>query len=161
MTKLRKVLILDDDTRYSGLLALKLRMRYPEILVTARTTPDVIAGYNVYILDNDFGGSKMGAVLAEKVRQLAPDSLVIVLSGTLEFGLLKRLVNCHAAGVFDKSRDSELSDLMHLIDQYLIASSTQARSAQDGQTSASALTKICAILSQWNKRLAFEEKRLS
>lgn len=159
MKKLRKLLILDDDPHYSGMLALKLRMQFPELVISASQRNKVLPGYDIYILDNDFSGDECGAKLAEEVRAVAPESLVAVLSGTLEFSLLKRLVNCHAAGVFDKSDDSDLERLMDLIDRYLLSQ----RDAKDigRKQSKSILIGISELLGEWNKRLAFEEKRLS
>ena len=81
-----KLLILDDDLHYTGMLALKLKARFPELKVSSSTQKTLINGYDIYILDNDFNGQKCGAKLAEQVRQQAPHSLVIILSGTLELG---------------------------------------------------------------------------
>lgn len=159
MKKLRKLLILDDDPHYSGMLALKLRMQFPELVISASQRSKVLPGYDIYILDNDFSGDECGAKLAEEVRVVAPESLVAVLSGTLEFSLLKRLVNCHAAGVFDKSDDDDLARLMDLIDRFLL--SQQGVKADSRKDSKSVLVGISNLLSEWNRRLAFEEKRLS
>lgn len=158
MRKLRKLIILDDDPHYSGMLALKLRMQFPELLVSSYNRSDVPTGYDIYILDNDFAGEKCGAVLAEKVREISPSSLVLVLSGTLEFSLLKRLVNCHAAGVFDKSDEDELVGMMDLIDRYLRQKPIKTE-ASDASLS-SAMRSIQSLISEWNQRLAFEEKRV-
>lgn len=159
MKKLRKLLILDDDPHYSGMLALKLRMQFPELVISASQRNKVLPGYDVYILDNDFLGDECGAQLAEEVRAVAPESLVVVLSGTLEFSLLKRLVNCHAAGVFDKSDDEDLTRLIELIHRYLLSTS-QAKGAGKHEIK-NVLVGISELLGEWNKRLAFEEKRLS
>lgn len=159
MKKLRKLLILDDDPHYSGMLALKLRMQFPELVISASQRNKVLPGYDVYILDNDFSGDECGATLAEEVRAVAPESLVAVLSGTLEFSLLKRLVNCHAAGVFDKSDDEDLTRLIELIDRYLLSTSQAKRAGKHEKKNV--LVGISELLEEWNKRLAFEEKRLS
>lgn len=159
MKKLRKLLILDDDPHYSGMLALKLRMQFPELVISASQRSKVMPGYDIYILDNDFSGDECGAKLAEEVRAVAPESLVAVLSGTLKFSLLKRLVNCHAAGVFDKSDDDDLERLMNLIDRFLL--SQQGEKGENRTQSKGVLTGISDLLSEWNRRLAFEEKRLS
>jgi len=159
MKKLRKLLILDDDPHYSGMLALKLRMQFPELVISASQRNKVLPGYDIYILDNDFSGDECGAKLAEEVRSVAPESLVAVLSGTLEFSLLKRLVNCHAAGVFDKSDDDDLVRLIELIDRYLLAQHDSKNMGK--KESKNVLVGISDLLSEWNRRLAFEEKRLS
>ena len=78
MNKLRKLIIMDDDPHYSGMLALKLRMQFPELMVSSYNKADLPGGYEIYILDNDFFGEKCGAQLAESVRKIAPQSLVLV-----------------------------------------------------------------------------------
>lgn len=158
MHRLRKLLILDDDTHYSGLLALKLRQRFPELMISSFDKSDLMWGYDIYILDNDFGGNRCGADLAEKVREKSPQSLVLILSGTLEKSLLKRLVNCHAAGVFDKSEPSELDDMTALMERYLLLPTPTISENQKSGLSATA-SGIRALIAEWNRRLAFEEKR--
>lgn len=160
MNKLRKLIIMDDDPHYAGMLALKLRMQFPELMVSSYNKADLPGGYDIYVLDNDFFGEKCGAELAEKVRKIAPNSLVIVLSGTLEFSLLKRLVNCHAAGVFDKSSEDDLGHMIGLIEQFLLRSETQRTSSKPASMP-STLSGIRDLMKEWNKRLAFEEKRVS
>ncbi len=160
MNKLRKLIIMDDDPHYSGMLALKLRMQFPELMVSSFNKADLPGEYDIYILDNDFFGEECGARLAEDIRKISPKSLVLVLSGTLEFSLLKRLVNCHAAGVFDKSSEDDLEHMMNLIEQYLVRIPRGTR----GGTAASlpnTLRGIRELMTEWNKRLAFEEKRVS
>ncbi|MBO6504443.1 MAG: hypothetical protein JJ850_12515 [Kordiimonadaceae bacterium] len=160
MNKLRKLIIMDDDPHYAGMLALKIRMQFPELMVSSYNKADLPGGYDVYVLDNDFFGEKCGAQLAEEVRKIAPRSLVIVLSGTLEFALLKRLVNCHAAGVFDKSKEDDLTQMMGLIDQFLLQSPNQSPVSKSSSFQGT-LSGIRGLMKEWNKRLAFEEKRVS
>ncbi|WP_262693637.1 DNA-binding transcriptional response regulator [Kordiimonas aquimaris] len=158
MQKLRKLLILDDDPHYSGMLALKLRMQFPELLISSSERDTVLSGYDIYILDNDFSGEKCGAKLAEEVRQVTPESLVVVLSGTLEFSLLKRLVNCHAAGVFDKSSDADIEAMKVMIERYLMATPVQASLPK--HSIKSTVSNVKELIAEWNRKLAFEERRV-
>ncbi len=160
MNKLRKLIIMDDDPHYSGMLALQLRMQFPELMVSSYNKADLPGGYDIYVLDNDFFGEKCGAKLAEDVRKIAPESLVLVLSGTLEFSLLKRLVNCHAAGVFDKSNEDDLEQMSALIEQFLVRLS-QPGPQPTSKSLSNTLTGIRDLMSEWNRRLAYEEKKVS
>ncbi len=157
MSILRKLVILDDDPHYAGMLGLKIRHEFPELAVSSCTKGDVPAGYDIYILDNDFNGMKMGAKLAESARTLSPKSLVVVMSGTLEISLLKRLVNCHAAGVFDKSEVEDMSRMFTLIQSYIQEPQKVEKPASPSLKGT--LKGISALLSEWNDRLAYEEKR--
>ncbi|MBL4838888.1 MAG: hypothetical protein JKY34_15060 [Kordiimonadaceae bacterium] len=157
MIKQRKLLILDDDPQYAVMLALKLQQRFPELDVSSSKRGVLQKGYDIYVLDNDFGGDKRGASLAEKVREESPDSLVMILSGTLEMDLLKRLVNCHAAGVFDKSRPGDLEQLMRLTHAFLVQ---KPQSPPNSPANLSeTISGIRTLISEWNKRLSFEESR--
>lgn len=156
MSRLRKLIILDDDVHFSGLLALRIRQRFPEVAVSSFDKSEVMPGYDIYILDNDFGGEKQGARLAEEVRARSPESLVIMLSATLEMDLLKRLVNCHAAGVFDKSDAGDLERMMQLMEQYLLA--TPAAAADVSRSGEGAVASITKLIAEWNRRLSFEER---
>lgn len=151
-----KLLILDDDLHYTGMLALKLKARFPELKVSSSTQKTLINGYDIYILDNDFNGQKCGAKLAEQVREQAPHSLVIILSGTLELDLLKRLVNCHTAGVFDKGNLEELQAMHELIEAYIQSEATKPVVEKTSFTGT--LAGISSLISEWNKKLSHEEK---
>ncbi|MCK0067853.1 MULTISPECIES: hypothetical protein [Kordiimonas] len=157
MKKSHKLLILDDDLHYTGMLALKLKARFPELKVSSSTQKTLIHGYDIYILDNDFNGQKCGARLAEQVREQAPDSLVIILSGTLELELLKRLVNCHTAGVFDKGNIDELQAMNELIEAYI--QSENLKPTENKISFAETFSGISDMISEWNKKLTYEEKR--
>lgn len=160
MKKLRKLIILDDDPHYSGMLALRLRMRFPELMISSSERTQVPAGYDIYVLDNDFAGDKCGAALAEQVAAVAPDSLVVVLSGTLEFDLLKRLVNCHAAGVFDKSKETELDAMIALMERFLLEAPAPEEARQQSSFGAT-MGGIRDLIGEWNRRLAYENERVS
>ena len=157
MLKQRKLLILDDDPQYAVMLALRLQQRFPELGVSSSKRGIVQNGYDIYILDNDFGGEKRGAELAERVRRNSPDCLVMVLSGTIEMDLLKRLVNCHAAGVFDKSKPEDLEQLMRLTHAFLVQS-PQTPPPSSGSL-ADTISGISTLIAEWNKRLSFEENK--
>ncbi|MBL4787711.1 MAG: response regulator transcription factor [Kordiimonadaceae bacterium] len=153
----RKLLIMDDDPHYAVMFALKLQQRFPELDISSSNHSTLLSGYDIYVLDNDFGGDKHGAELAEKVRADSPESLVLVLSGTLEMELLKRLVNCHAAGVFDKSKPGDLEQLMQLTEAFLLQ--TPAAPPASAANLAETVSGISKLISEWNQRLSFEEKR--
>jgi len=157
MANLRKLIILDDDQHYAGMLGLQIKHRFPELAVTSSNKGDVPAGYDVYILDNDFNGTKKGARLAEKARSLSPESLVLVVSGTLEISLLKRLVNCHAAGAFDKSKTDDIESMFTLVEKYL--ETPVIKREQSKASLKSTLKGISHLLSEWNERLAYEKQR--
>lgn len=156
MTK-QRLLIMDDDPHYSGMLALKLKQQFPELNVSSCERQKVETGYNVYILDNDFGGEKCAAKLAEEIRRTTPECLVVILSATLEFDMLKRLVNCHAAGVFDKSDPDEINKLFQLIDAYLASQSVTTPTPNPSFLET--VNGIKGLISSWNKKLEYEDSR--
>ncbi|WND03268.1 response regulator [Temperatibacter marinus] len=150
----KKLLIIDDDPHFSGLLALKLKRKFEHLTVSCFDKEKVIDGYDIYVLDNDFRGKKCGADLAEEIRKKSPNSLVIILSATLEFKLLKRLVNCHAAGVFDKSNPKDIETLFALIKEYLNYTETDDQPLE--VSLATTLKDIKSVLKEWNKKLHLE-----
>lgn len=155
MNKLHKLIVMDDDPHFAGMLALNLQQRFPELVVTTIDKSEPVAGYDIYILDNDFGGEKHGAALAEKVRKQSPQSLVIMLSATLELALLKRLVNCHAAGVFDKSEPDEMERMMRLIDTFIC--SPKIKPKKSTESLKNTMAGVTGLLKEWNQRLEFEK----
>ncbi len=157
MSKQHKLMILDDDIHYTGMFALKLQHYFPELRVSSSNSSDIPEGYDIYIVDNDFDGEKIGADIAEKLRTIAPNSLVIVLSGTLEKDMLVRLVNCHTAGVFDKTDIDDFENITALIEQYLKRTITEEK--PDNTSFVSTISNIKGLLSAWNKRLSYEQRK--
>lgn len=144
-------LIIDDDPHFATMLRLLILEHCLEITVDHLAKPSLKAGYDVYIIDNDFGGIKKGAALAAEARRRAPDALVVVLSGTLEKSMLKKLVNCHAAGVFDKACVEELQDLFSLIERYRLAQGEAASRPTPGLVGT--IQSITSLLAGWDARL--------
>jgi DNA-binding response OmpR family regulator len=155
LNKLHKLIVMDDDPHFAGMLALNLQQRFPELVVTTIDKSEPVAGYDIYILDNDFRGEKHGALLAEQVRKQSPSSLVIMLSATLELALLKRLVNCHAAGVFDKSEPDEMERMMRLIDAFICSPIVTPKKRKESFKNT--VASVTSLLKEWNHRLEFEK----
>ena len=51
-----RALLLDDDPWALELLSAHLEQRFPRLQVEARTAPDPSGAFDVYLIDNDFGG---------------------------------------------------------------------------------------------------------
>ncbi len=153
-------LVLDDDPVVLKLLSLRLKRRFPELNVECHTQPVAVGVYDVYILDNEFHGRPLAADLAEHIKRQQPQSLVLALSGTLDVGTLKRLINCGCAGAFDKNAPADIEALMTSIADYLDDSSfTTFRASRPRARVGDTARAIAALIRDWNRRLELEERR--
>jgi DNA-binding NarL/FixJ family response regulator len=152
-TKHFKALLVDDDPVLLSLLRLKLKRACPNLTIAQSQVPELIPGFDVYVIDNDFYGARSGAKLAERIRTQSPNAQVYVFSSCLDVPLLKRVANVGANGVFDKR---EQADIERLID--IIASHCENAAEPIEPMRRNLIADITAMLRAWNRKLAREEQ---
>jgi len=145
------IALLDDDPHYSEMLRLLLLEKCPWASVTCAATPRINHQADVYVIDNDFSGEKLGAQLALQAIEAYPASLVVVLSGTLERDVLKELVNCHASAVFDKADEAELAILIELIERY---AALRTEPSDKPVNKSGLISSVTSLLAAWNTALS-------
>lgn len=147
-----KILVVDDDPVVTRVIGQHLRVTFPDCEVNVSNKPEILPGYNVYFIDNDFDGQHMAKVLLEQARQLAPHSLVVALSSTLTMEDLQILVNLGCNAVYSKQSPHKSEDAKEVVRQYLtILKERQLSHGPNGFLEL--LRSIKGLLSQWNQRL--------
>lgn len=160
MNKSPTVLILDDDRFFLKLLSLRLKRKFPDLVVESRAQPVANGSYDIYILDNDFLGRPLAAELAEDIKRQQSKSIILVLSGTLSKSTLKRLINCGCEGAFDKSIPKEIDALVDSIADYLrSADLTTVENRRPYSNILDTARAITGLIQDWNRRLELEESR--
>ena len=146
-----RALILDDDPWASALFAQHLQIRFPSIEVAIRAKPAPSPGFDLYVIDNEFEGTREAARLAGEIRRENPDALVIACSATLDADLLRTLINAGCDGVCVKGDIGELEQVLRIAGRHF-----ERRRAQGSglQTTVHAVTDL---LRQWNSRLVRQE----
>jgi DNA-binding NarL/FixJ family response regulator len=148
-----KAHLIDDDPVLLGLLSFRLQRLCPQLVITQSTEPQAPTGYDVYVIDNDFGGAHSGARLAERIRMASPDALILVFSSFLDVPLLKRVVNVGADGVFDKREEADIERLLDVV-------ATHCETGLKPQVPVERkgiVGEIAGMLRLWNAKLAREE----
>ncbi len=151
-----RALLLDDDENVLAILRHYLNEQIPGLEVEVRSKPSIAKGYDIYLIDNDFGGRQAGALLATEARRVAPEALVLAYSSKLDRALLKRLINASCDGAFDKDCAAERVEMLKLIEAF-----TQERMRERGGIGngpVAILREMAGLLSSWNNRLGEEER---
>jgi DNA-binding NarL/FixJ family response regulator len=146
-TTFSRALLLDDDPWALELLSAHLRARFPDLVLETRTTPEPEGGFDLYLIDNDFGGPPLAGQLARRIRAVSPDALVVAFSATLCPDTLRSLINAGCNGACDKSDPAELQQLLDIVGSFL-AARPQPRRGLRG-----AIHDVRALLREWNRRL--------
>ncbi|MEO0481456.1 MAG: response regulator [Planctomycetota bacterium] len=149
MTRVLRALIVDDDPFAADMLSTRLRQQLPTLDIETVDRPEPRSGHDVYLIDNDFGGIKLGTRLAKSLRATNPESLIVAFSGTLDATTLKELLNAGCNGACEKGQERDLSVLIELVKRF---SETQQK-AQEDRGIGSVLRSLGDLLKQWNKRL--------
>ena len=146
-----RIAIIDDDPFVMAHLSESFRQRLSNVEVVGIPDPVAPVGYHVYIIDRDFGGNNCGQDLVQRIRRIAPNSLVIAYSAFLDRDYLRNLILEHCEGAFDKGSLAELEKMIELIDEFLekIRSSKMA-----GQSSKNTVRSIYELVREWNIRLS-------
>ena len=147
------ILILDDDPVVTRVIGQHLKVTFPECDVSVSNKPEVIPGFNVYFIDNDFDGKHLAKDLLSQVRQLAPHALVVALSSTLTMDDLQALVNRGCNAVYSKQNPHRSEEAKEVIRQY-ISVLQEREEVKDTYGFLDLLHSMKALLSQWNHRLS-------
>jgi len=147
-------LILDDDAWMLKILEVRLKNACPNINVVKREVADLTGDFDVYLIDNDFSGTRQAEQLAAQIRMKRPDALVIAISSTLDAATLRRLINLGCDGACDKSDPAEFDAVLQVVALHQRVM-TQKRHATAPATSfANSLASLADLLRQWNSRLS-------
>lgn len=163
-----KVLLIDDDPDVHKLFKLQFKKRFPNLTLDSILEPEAREGYDVYVIDNDFHGGKLGGNLAQLIRQKSPEAVIIAHSATLDAKTLKSLLNLGCSGACEKGSASDQEELFKLIDQCALEKQKKTESkskvmesppvpterpSSGGRGILAALRTAADLLREWNARL--------
>jgi len=149
-----RTLILDDDEWALRLIRYVLEESLPGVEIEERQSPDISGDFDIYVVDNDFGGTRRAAEIVPSIREQSPDALVVAFSATLDRATLKTLLNAGCNAAFEKGRPDDLDALSRVARDYL--QSTRERSEPRRGVVESARV-IRDLIQEWNERLSQEE----
>jgi DNA-binding NarL/FixJ family response regulator len=146
-----RIAIIDDDPFVTKHLSQHFSDRLPQAEVVGIGNPIAPVGFDVYIVDREFGEDSCGQELVQRVKKIAPDSLVIAYSAFLDREFLRDLVLEDCEGAFDKGSLEELEKMTLLIEEFLAtgAIQTEAIAARQGT-----IRLILNLVREWNTRLS-------
>ncbi|MCC7140077.1 MAG: response regulator transcription factor [Planctomycetes bacterium] len=152
-----RVLLLDDDPQALAVLRHDLKTACPDLEVETRTVADVSGrAFDVYVVDNDFGGDAKATALLDAVRATAPHALVLAWSARLDAPTLRRLLNAGCDGAFAKQDRAETAQAVRVV-AARAAALTRAGRGRRGPVLA-VLDAVTDLLREWNRRLDAEER---
>jgi hypothetical protein len=87
----------------------------------------------------------------QRVKRIAPDSLVIAYSAFLDRDFLRSLILEHCEGAFDKGSLTELEKMIELIEGFLEELRSSGKSSQSSKNT---VRSIFELVREWNIRLS-------
>lgn len=158
MTRKYRALLVDDDPDSLALLRHMLERGFPTLSIETRSQPHVDEGFDLYFVDNDFNGSCLAGELAETIREISSQSLVVAFSARLDAATLKRLINAGCDWVCDKSMPEEMLKMLKMVESYIDMrnSDLQTDSASTGLLPT--VRAITELITQWNTRLESDRR---
>ena len=146
-----RIAIIDDDAFVIAHLTRHLRKSIPEAETVGISNPIAPLGFNVYIVDREFGEDSCGQELVQRIKKVSPDSLVIAYSAFLDREFLRDLVLEDCEGAFDKGSLEELEKMTALIQEF--AETGQSPKSSPGSKDGT-IRSILNLLREWNTRLS-------
>lgn len=150
-TQQSRIAIIDDDPFVTAHLERNFSQRIPNAEVIGISNPIAPIGFDVYIVDREFGGDSCGRDLVKRVKKVAPNSLVVAYSAFLDRDFLRSLVLQDCEGAFDKGSLEELDKMTTLIEQFL---ETGELPKMTSKSSRGTVRSILDLLREWNIRLS-------
>ena len=146
-----RIAIVDDDPFVAAHLGIALGERLPGAELYTIEEPVAPAGFDVYVIDNDFGGRAFGGELHDRIRALAPDALILAYSAQLDTPFLRRLMRGGARDAYDKESPADREALvLAIVEEHERLRSGRPRAPQARRGTLAAVT---ALLREWNLRL--------
>ena len=150
-TQQPRIAVVDDDPFVATHLSETILARLPGAEVVGVTNPVAPVGFDVYIVDKEFGDADRGFELVRRVKAIAPDSLVIAYSAFLDKEFLRNLLSEACDAAFDKGSLEQLDEMMGLIVEFLDPSRVAAKAPRGLKDTLSSITDL---VREWNARLA-------
>ena len=146
-----RIAIIDDDAFVITHLSKHLKDRMPNAEIVGISNPIAPLGFDVYIVDREFGNDSCGQELVQRIKKISPDNLVIAYSAFLDRDFLRDLVLQDCEGAFDKGSLEELEKMTTLIEEFVETgrSKKNASGPPDGT-----IRSILNLLREWNTRLS-------
>jgi hypothetical protein len=123
----------------------------PKAEIVGISNPIAPLGYNVYIVDREFGEDSCGQELVRRIKKVSPNSLVVAYSAFLDRDFLRDLVLQDCEGAFDKGSLEELEKMTALIKEFL--ETGQNPNSTSGPRDGT-IRSILNLLREWNTRLS-------
>ena len=150
-THRHRIAIIDDDPFVTKHLTQHFSDRLPQTEVVGIGNPIAPVGFDVYIVDREFGDDSCGQELVQRVKKVAPNSLIIAYSAFLDRAFLRDLVLEDCEGAFDKGSLEELEKMTLLIEDFLATGSVSAKARKSNQGT---IHLILNLVREWNTRLS-------
>ena len=150
-SKTSRIVIIDDDPFVTEHVAQSFAERLPDVEVVGITNPIAPVGFDVYIIDREFGGDNHGQDLVQRVKELSPNSMVIAYSAFLDRDYLRALLAEDCEGAFDKGSLEELDNMMNLIENFLASGQLPRKSSENSKGTVQSIFKL---VREWNIRLS-------
>ena len=147
----KKIAIIDDDPFVVAHLRSALEKRIPEVQVTGVVEPVAPAGFDVYIVDQDFDGDSRGQDVVQRIHLISPGSLVLAYSAHLDREFLRALLREGCEGAFDKGSLQELDAMIDIIESHF---ATGKSGNVDVRGLGNTVRAISGLVREWNLRLA-------
>jgi DNA-binding NarL/FixJ family response regulator len=146
-----KIAVIDDDPFVLTHLNRTLAQRFPSAEIVGVSDPIAPVGYDVSIIDREFGENRCGLDLIKRVKRLAPASLVVAYSAFLDRDYLRSLILEHCEGAFDKGSLEELEKMVELIGNFLDDPDSLNANASSPRNT---VRSIFELVREWNIRLS-------
>lgn len=153
----KRLLVIDDDPVVSEILLMRIEQSCPAVVAEAVAEPVARPGYDIYVVDVNFGERQEGVRLAEAISTVSPGAAVFMLSSFLDVGVLKRAMGVQCRGAYDKRDPEDLSALMLAISD--AASGESVDVVSEAPRRRSLLGELAALIREWNRRISAEQSR--
>lgn len=153
----KRLLLIDDDPVVSEIMLMRIEQSCPAVIAEAVAEPVARPGYDIYVVDVNFGERQEGVRLAEAISTVSPNAAVFMLSSFLDVGVLKRAMGVQCRGAYDKRDPDDLSALMLAISD--AASGEAADVVSEAPRRRGLLGDLAALIREWNRRISAEQSR--
>ncbi|MEP1471023.1 MAG: hypothetical protein ABJK25_08640 [Halieaceae bacterium] len=146
----KRIAIIDDDPFVVAHLKKSLTKRIADVQVVGIIEPVAPAAFDVYIVDKEFHGDNLGQDVVQRIRAIAPESLILAYSAFLDRDYLRALLMEGCEGAFDKGSLEEVDSMLDVIELYFAS----GKRGDDGvEGFGRTIRAISGLVREWNLRI--------
>lgn len=153
MHRIYSAVIMDDDPNAIAFMKWFLEEHFPWVRVASGTEADVVRGFDMYFIDNNFNGKARAVEIVKALRETEKDAMIIAYSATMDAKTFKALLNAGCNGAAEKGNASDMAIMGRMTREFIEKKSAEA-AEKKSHGFRGTIESMAEMIGKWNDAVA-------